>query len=106
MPEEIEQLKSEVEELKKRLDALNSFATIPFNVHKAFSERFQIQNFPVVDQAVATAMAGWSQTLAEGLADAPLATISDPSGGATVDSQARTAINTIIDRMQALGLIS
>jgi hypothetical protein len=34
------------------------------------------------------------------------ATVSDPSGGATVDSQARTAINTIIDRLQAHGLIS
>lgn len=33
-------------------------------------------------------------------------TISDPSGGATVDSEARTAINTIIDRLQALGLIA
>jgi|CXWL01.1.fsa_nt_gi hypothetical protein len=34
------------------------------------------------------------------------ATISDPSGGATIDSQARTAINTIIDRLQELGLIA
>lgn len=34
------------------------------------------------------------------------ATISDPSGGATVDSEARTAINTIIDRLQAHGLIA
>ena len=34
------------------------------------------------------------------------ATISDPSGGATVDSQARTAINTLIDRLQELGLIA
>jgi len=34
------------------------------------------------------------------------ATISDPSGGATVDAEARTAINTIIDRLQAIGLIA
>lgn len=34
------------------------------------------------------------------------ATISDPTGGATIDSQARTAINTIIDRLQAHGLIA
>jgi hypothetical protein len=34
------------------------------------------------------------------------ATISDPSGGGTVDTNARTAINTIIDRLQAFGLIA
>ena len=34
------------------------------------------------------------------------ATISDPSGGATIDSQARTAINALIDRLQELGLMA
>lgn len=34
------------------------------------------------------------------------ATISDPSGGAIQDAEARTAINTIIDRLQELGLIA
>ena len=34
------------------------------------------------------------------------ATISDPSGGGTVDTQARTAINALIDRLQELGLIA
>jgi hypothetical protein len=34
------------------------------------------------------------------------ATISDPSGGGVQDAEARTAINTIIDRLQAHGLIS
>jgi hypothetical protein len=33
-------------------------------------------------------------------------TISDPSGGTTVDAEARTAINTLIDRLQAFGLIA
>ena len=32
-------------------------------------------------------------------------TVSDPSGGGTVDSQARTSVIAIIDRMQALGSI-
>lgn len=32
-------------------------------------------------------------------------TIADPSGGATVDSQARTAINSIIDAMEAHGIL-
>lgn len=31
------------------------------------------------------------------------ATIADPSGGATVDTQARTAINSILDVLDALG---
>lgn len=34
------------------------------------------------------------------------ATIADPAGGTTVDAEARTAINTIIDRLQAHGLIA
>jgi hypothetical protein len=34
------------------------------------------------------------------------ATVSDPSGGATQDAEARTAINAIIDRLQELGLIA
>jgi len=33
-------------------------------------------------------------------------TVADPSGGTTVDSEARTAINAIIDRLQELGLIA
>lgn len=34
------------------------------------------------------------------------ATVSDPSGGATQDAEARTAISTVIDRLQELGLIA
>lgn len=34
------------------------------------------------------------------------ATISDPSGGATQDAESRTAIATLIDRLQELGLIA
>lgn len=34
------------------------------------------------------------------------ANISDPSGGTDIDSQARTAINAIIDRLQAYNLIA
>ena len=34
------------------------------------------------------------------------ATITDPTGGGTIDTEARTAINTIIDRLQELGLIA
>ena len=34
------------------------------------------------------------------------ATVADPTGGSTVDAEARTAINAIIDRLQAHGLIA
>lgn len=37
--------------------------------------------------------------------DQPL-TVSDPAGGGTVDTEARTAIGAIIDRLQELGLIA
>jgi len=33
-------------------------------------------------------------------------TVADPAGGGTVDTEARTAINAIIDRLQELGLIA
>lgn len=33
-------------------------------------------------------------------------TIADPTGGGTIDAEARTAINAIIDRLQELGLIA
>ncbi len=34
------------------------------------------------------------------------ATVADPAGGGTVDTEARTAINAIIDRLQELGLVA
>lgn len=34
------------------------------------------------------------------------ATVADPTGGGTIDAEARTAIQTIIDRLQELGLIA
>lgn len=37
-------------------------------------------------------------------AGTPVAKINDPSGGATTDSQARTAINAIIDALEAFGI--
>lgn len=39
------------------------------------------------------------------LTNAPEATITSPTGGITIDSEARTAINTIITRLETLGLV-
>lgn len=94
-PQQEAQLIKDVAELKRLLNALNRSATIPFLIDRAFRNRFELDKYPIVAQSVA-----------QGLATAPLATIADPAGGATIDSQARSAINTLIDRLQALGLIS
>ena len=40
-----------------------------------------------------------------GPVDQPL-TVADAAGGSTVDAEARTAVNAIIDRLQELGLIA
>jgi hypothetical protein len=42
---------------------------------------------------------------ADGLSGAPLAQISGPAGGVTIDSEARAAVNAILERMRTLGLI-
>lgn len=41
-----------------------------------------------------------------GTAAARQSAITAPTGGATVDAEARTAINTIITRLEAFGLVT
>ena len=43
--DELDQLKLEVAILKKRLDDLSAFATIPYDVEKAFRDRLRIIEF-------------------------------------------------------------
>lgn len=45
-------------------------------------------------------------TLRTTVLGSPSALISDPSGGATVDAEARTAINAIIDALQAANIVA
>lgn len=59
-----------------------------------------------VEQAFRTRLAGLVPDIPDELALAPLTAITSPSGGVTVDSQARTAIDTIITRLESLGLVS
>lgn len=81
--------KAQLNELVNFMNALKANATIPYEVDAAFRTRLS-------DIGTSGVPAG--------LANAPLSAITAPTGGVTVDSQARTAINTIISDLQTLGL--
>lgn len=89
MNPEIKKLQDEVAELKRRIDSLGNIATIPYPVEHAFRQRLNIEALSDVPA---------------GLSNAPLGAITAPTGGVTIDSEARTAINTIRSRLTALGL--
>jgi hypothetical protein len=79
-PEQERQLAEVYEFIQK----LNSNTSIPYEVGEAFKKRVI---YPPQ------------------LVNAPRAAVTAPSGGATVDTQARTAINSIITRLEELGLV-
>lgn len=89
MNPEIKKLQDEIADLKRKVDALGNIATIPYTVEHAFRHRLDIEALSDVPA---------------GLSNAPLGAIGAPTGGVTVDSEARTAINTIRSRLTTLGL--
>lgn len=81
MPDRVKDLELEVSRLKQ----LIGISPTGNNIGKTTSTKIGFYGVTPVDQPV---------------------TISDPSGGSTVDAEARTAINALIDRLQELGLIA
>ena len=119
MPEEIEKLRESVRRSEenraksdKRIDLLENliFDLIRINIYR-FSKSIQIQDGRNIElntgigTKIGTATGQKLGFYNVTPVDQP-ATISDPTGGATVDTEARTGINTLIDRLQELGLIA
>lgn len=89
-PEQARQL----DELTKFMKALKSSTTIPYDVDGAFRKRF------ITDIDLSTF------GIPNGITNAPRSAVTAPIGGATEDAEARTAINSVISRLEELGLIT
>lgn len=92
-----EETRQKIEAIEAEIKNLKAASTIPKEVDAAFRGRFDIDS--LLDQQELEAI------LPTGLLGAPLGAITAPTGGATIDSQARTAINSLITRLEDLGLI-
>jgi hypothetical protein len=102
---ELEHLKKKVEELEARL------AFLLYSDRAVYSKNIQMQGGRNIQLSTVTGtqIATATDQLLAFYGITPVNqpdTVTDPSGGATVDSQARTAINAIIDRLQEIGLIA
>lgn len=82
-------MEERIAQLEQEIQLLKSAAAIPYETEQAFRTR----------------LSDLTPELPDGFDDAPLASITEPSGGITVDTEARSAINTIITRLEDLGLI-
>lgn len=92
-PEEKQLLQDTIQKLDAFLDVYHRSHFIDKDV---FSNKVYFRNDVYLPAKIAF--------FAGGTPVAQQAAITAPSGGATVDSQARTAISTIITRLQTLGL--
>lgn len=93
MNPEIEQLKKDVEDLKRKIESIGNSATMPKNIEDAMKDRLRLDRYEAV------------LGLPDGLFNAPEDAITAPTGGLTVDSQSRTAIVNIINTLETLGLV-
>lgn len=87
-------IEQRLEKIERFIQALQNSTTIPYEVDGAFRQRF-FGAFTLTNLG-----------LPDDLDQAPRAAISAPSGGATQDSQARSAINDIITALEELGLVT
>lgn len=90
--EQIDELKRKIEELNTKIEMLNNSTTIPYDTEQALRERLRINDLSSLLNLI-------------GLFTAPLSSITAPTGGVTQDAEARTAINTIITRLESLDLV-
>lgn len=79
-------------EVYEFIQLLKNSASIPHEVDGAFRDRFA-SDFVTME------------SIPNGLLSAPFASVSAPTGGVTVDSQARSAINNLITRIEDAGII-
>ena len=84
-----EELQKKIIELENKINLMYSSTTIPFEVEQAI--RARINNLLV--------------NLPADLFNAPLNSITEPTGGVTVDIQARASLVTVITRLEELGLV-
>lgn len=90
-------MEERIKKLEEEILAIKSSATIPYEVDSAFRDRMQLDQYLTTTQLYTL--------LPTDLFTAPLTAITSPTGGATIDTQARTAIDDIITRLEDLGLV-
>jgi hypothetical protein len=86
-------LQNQVNDLKSQINQMRAGGTFPYDI----------------DQAIRTRVASYAVLLSQlppTLLNAPLNAVLSPTGGATIDSPARSAIDSIITRLEDLGLIN
>ena len=105
MPEEIEQLKRRIEGLEAKLDILFYSDRYVFSRDIQMMDGRNIQLATGTGTRIGTAISQLLGFYNVTPVDQPAA-VTDPSGGATIDAEARTAIIATIDRLQELGLIA
>ena len=105
MPPQIAQLEARINELERRINALF------FSDRYLFSRDIELEGGRNIQLSTNTGSQFGTATnqLLSFYGVTPVdqpATVADPTGGATVDSQARDGVVNLIDRLQELGLIA
>ena len=89
MEEQIQQLNERIKVLEDRLNGVTNDTRQVDVIRDALSTSLQVKRF------------GLDTT-----PEARQSAISDPTGGLTIDSEARSAVNSLISRMETFGFIS